>query len=71
MDWVTIAADAAQAIADVQMLLALGKEIEPEIKTAILLLTQRTTLTDAQRAQDLTSLNAMQAELDLDAGGTE
>lgn len=71
MDWVTIAAGAAQAIADVQMLLALGKEIEPEIKTAILLLTQRTTLTDAQRAQDLTSLNAMQAELDLDAGGTE
>lgn len=67
MNWVAIAAAAAQAIADAQALVAIGAQLAPEVETAIMLLTQKTTLTPEQRASDLANLNAMQAELNSDA----
>ena len=67
MDWAAMAAMAIQVLADIQQGVVLAEQIAPEVQTAIMLLTGKATLTDAQRQADLADLNAMQAELDQDA----
>ena len=64
MDWAAMAAMAIQVLADIQQGVVLAEQIAPEVQTAIMLLTGKATLTDAQRQADLADLNAMQAELD-------